>query len=420
MVTDLDIDLQKDILKSFASLLTAEERYLILMGGAGSGKSWFCTQKVIFRATTNDNFRIGVFRKVARTLRQSVFHRIKSQINAWGLSPFFRINQTDMSFHFINGSEIILLGLDDPEKLKSIDELSSAWAEECTEFTEADFNQIDLRIRGESPGYKQILASFNPINVNHWLRERFFCSGIATNVRTHKSTYRDNPHCGEEYDVMLAELQRKNPNLGRIYKDAEWGLLEGLVYELPIMEMEYTPVNREIYGLDFGFNNPTALIRLGLKDVSPSKQTGDIYLREIIYQSGLTTPQLAEAMKAAGVSKTATIWADSAEPDRIAELKLHGYRVRPASKGKGSVNAGIDLCRCFTMHTCGDNVNLNAEFQTYSWETNKEGKLLDKQPVKFDDHAMDAMRYAVWSELGRKADAGGTEIKGLHDVALNA
>lgn len=404
----MEIDLRnlRDVVNpAYFPLLWAPSRYLVLMGGAGSGKSVFAAQKLLARLVTEPGHNFCVLRKVQATLRNSCFTLLKSIISQWGWAKYFRDNLTDLSMTFLpTGSRLISTGLDDPEKLKSIAGVTGFWIEEATELAQADFEQVDLRLRGRTPSYKQVILSFNPISRLHWLKSRFFDTEQHGDTKVLRTTYRDNLHLDPDYIRKLEHLQERNEALWRVYGLGEWGVFEGLVYDPPILDTWPTAFQEEFMGLDFGFNNPTALVWVGARDVNRHTQSGDIYLREVIYQSGLTTPDLAERMKQAGVSQKIPIYADPAEPDRIQELYRWGFNVKPARKGEGSILSGINLCRTYRLHSLPNNPNLNAEFETYSWNQDRKG-LWQDAPVKVSDHLMDAMRYAISTHLGRPAPA---------------
>lgn len=371
-----------------------DSRHLVLMGGAGSGKSYFCADKCILRMISDPGHRVCVFRKVARTIKRSVFALIKNRLEFWGLSELCTINRTDFTIQFLNGSEIWCIGLDDQEKLKSIDGMSDAWVEEATEFTDDDLKQINLRMRGETPSYKQIRYSFNPISVMHFLKGKFFdnppaaCKAVVT-------TYRDNEYIDDEYRDELEEMGKQSANFKSVYVDGKWGVLKGLVYEQGfINDVWPTSFNDSCYGLDFGYSHPMALIRVDFS------HDGEPYLTEEIYESGLTTNDLVERMAELDISKDLTIYCDAAEPDRIEELSRAGYTVQKAYKGPGSVSAGIDYCQGLNIHTTPDNVNLNAESISYSWRVDRNDNPMD-EPIKINDDAMDAMRYAIYTHIGK-------------------
>jgi phage terminase large subunit len=372
----------------------------VLVGGAGSGKSVFAAQKLLYRAMAEPGHRFAVMRKVGATLRNSVWTLMRSVLGDWGVLPAWRSNQSEMVLTFPpSGSQIICLGLDDPEKLKSIAGVSGFWLEEATEFNEGDLDQVNLRLRGRTAGYKQIVLSFNPISAYHWLKRRFWDTpGVAERARIVRTTYRDNRFLDAEYVREIEALEQQNPSLWRVYGLGEWGQVEGLVYGPPDV---LTPWPGEFddlcYGLDFGFNNPTALLRLDWRDREP-------WVTERLYSGGLTTRDLIERMPELVPERWAPIYCDAAEPDRIRELCDAGWNAIPAEKGPGSVQAGISFVQGLTIHSRPENTNLNAEFAAYAWSKDRDGRTLDV-PVKFADHGMDALRYAAWSHVGCRGAA---------------
>jgi phage terminase large subunit len=327
-------------------------------------------------------------------------------LDRWGLAPYMATNKSDHIITFWNGSEIRFIGLDDVEKLKSLESPSSFWLEEATEMTEADLEQVSLRLRGATPGYKQILLTFNPISQLHWLRRRFF-EGAQSDTFTLRTTYRDNPHLDEVYRRELEALRDRDRALWQVYARGEWGVLEGLVYDPWLVEPwpEQAP-NDRWYGLDFGFNNPTALVEVWERDRVHR-------VREVVYETGLTTGDLLARMEAAGARRDRTIWADAAEPARIEELSRAGYRVRPAPKGADSVRGGIALVRGLDIRTEPGSTNILRELETYKWAEDRHGNRLD-EPTKWNDHAMDAVRYAIMGQYRKARTAtSGDVLKGL-------
>lgn len=203
--------------------LTDKSRYQVLFGSAGSGKSVFSSQKVIIRVLTEQGHRFLCARKISATLRESVYKRLKNEISAMGFMHEFNINQTEMRFtHIPTGNEILLTGLDDVEKLKSIEGITSIWIEEATELNEGDLDQLDLRLRGETKNYKQIILSFNPIDESHWIKKRFF-DNIQPNAFVLRTTFDDNAFLDEEYRAVLEQKASVNPNMYRIYYLGQWG-----------------------------------------------------------------------------------------------------------------------------------------------------------------------------------------------------
>jgi len=420
----MDINLEKleEVTNpTFFPLFMNQDRYLVLWGGAGSGKSYFCAEKTlvrILRGMENDiKHKALILRKTKPAARASVFTLFMEYIDKWGLRPIIKVFYVTMTFRFANGSEIICAGLDDPEKIKSIQGITMIWLEEPTELTIDDFTQIDLRLRGKTPTYKQILFSFNPISETNWIKQRFFddVAGIETVERTdkiirkkailklgqkrseiyttiHHSTYRDNRFIDLEYANILENLINQDQNYYNVYNLGKWGVLRGIIYNnWQIVKAGEWPDSKHYdsfgYGLDFGYsNNPTACLAAGF--------IGDCcYIREMIYEKALTNPMIVRKLKAF-VDPFTVICADSAEPKSIEEIKQGQLNVWPCKKGPDSVVHGIQRVKQFKIFVHEDSVNTIKEFETYKWAEDKDGMQLNK-PVDFMNHSMDAMRYII-------------------------
>ena len=214
---------------AFWPLFFNESRYLVLCGGGGSGKSIFAGRKVLERVTTEPGHRWLVCRKVARTLRDSCFAQLRGQLAEHYPRAGAKINQTDMRISFPNGSEILFAGLDDVEKLKSIYDITGIWVEEASEITEGDFNQLDIRLRTDFNQYLQMILSFNPVSITHWLKRRFFDTKDAR-ATTHRSTYKDNRFLTEDAKRTLEAFKDTDPYYYQVYCLGEWGVTGRTVF----------------------------------------------------------------------------------------------------------------------------------------------------------------------------------------------
>ena len=392
-------DLTKLVNPAFYSAFWARNRFLILKGGAGSGKSFFAAQKVVIRTMMEAPHTFLIIRKVAATLRNSVFALIQGIISQWGIANMFVINYSDMAITFIpNGNQILFSGLDDAEKIKSITGrhgfgLTGIWIEEATELTPEDVNQLNLRLRGNLPQYKQLILSFNPISERHHLKVRFF-DQQRDDAFIHHSTYRDNVLMKDpEYCVELERLAEIDPALYKIYALGEWGSMKGLIFGNWASGLLPGGVEADetIYGLDFGFNNPMALVKIQIQDRR-------IFVSQLIYRRKMTTEQLIEELPAHGISSDDPIYCDSAEPDRIQALYDSTYNAMPAKKGQGSVTAGIVFVKSLEVIVDPAADEIWAEQSAYKWREDKNGNILD-EPADFNNHAMDAIRYATFTHL---------------------
>jgi len=379
-------------------------RFEILYGGAGSGKSYGIAQHIVLGALdpANRGRKYLCVRKVARTLRFSVFALLRDIISEMGLGAFFTINRSEMTFTSVTGCEIILLGLDDVEKLKSIHGVTDVWGEEATEFARDDIKQLNLRLRG--PGQrKRIVLSFNPIMATHWLKKDFF-DNARDNVRIVKTTYRDNAFLDDEYRAELESLKDVDEYFYQVYALGEWGQLGNLVFTNYVIEdFPYTADDLENVrgGIDFGYNHPSAIARVGFKD-------GEIYIFDEFYQSRLTNTELIDHAKEFDPEYQNNLYrADSAEPDRIEEFAQAGFAIEAAKKGKDSIRHGVDYLKRYRVHIHATRCpNTAAEWQGYKYREDRDGNVFD-EPVDLNNHGIDAVRYAtedLW------ADGGGVDI----------
>jgi len=215
--------------ESFIPLFFDEHRFLVLRGGGGSGKSIFAGRKILERVTTEPGHRWLVCRKVAKTLRESCFNQLISQANEYYPHAGLKVNKSDMLLTFENGSVIIFAGLDDVEKLKSIYGITGIWVEEASEITRDDFNQLNIRLRTVTPYYLQMILTFNPISINHWLKERFW-DNRDPDARLHESTYKDNRFLDPTQIKVLEGFKDTDEYYYMVYCLNQWGVLGKSVF----------------------------------------------------------------------------------------------------------------------------------------------------------------------------------------------
>ena len=250
--------------KFYPLLLDYSHRWEVYMGSAGSAKSYFITQKLIVRAC-NEQIKILVCRRTATTIRNTCFSLFKDILTKWQLKPYVKIRETDFNIRFPNGSEIIFIGLDEETKLLSLNNIGAIFIEEAYEVPKPIVEQLNLRLRGNTPN-QQIIMAFNPISKNHWLYD--FCEvSPPTNFVFIHSTYKDNPFLNAEYIKELEELYTRNPQKARVFCDGEWGVdAEGLVFQnWKVEEFNHEELQGQLLvGLDFGFIHDISAITASL------------------------------------------------------------------------------------------------------------------------------------------------------------
>ena len=414
----------------FKYVWQSQADFLVLYGGGGSGKSENAADKVVIRMMTEPGHRMVNFRKVGKTIRVSQWLLLKDKIKRHGMEKLWDLRSTEMSATFKpNGSEILSIGMDDREKIKSLTEPTSFWINEATELDREDFLQLIMRLRGFSPYYKQTILDFNPIDEFHWIRDYFFTAAIEDKLNAHgiaesiqnveidgkieqitthimHSTWRDNNFLSPKDKAKYEMMKTIDPKYYEVYGLGLWGKVGNLVYPIGanIIEKEEYPETFDeiIYGLDFGYTNPTALIKTGLifKDDETGKKI-KAYHDELIYESGLTLNNLIEKMRELGIKPTETIYADCQDPAKIEALNsfqdengIYPFSVVPADK---DVKNGIDCVRSTERYTHAGNVNYNKEQTAYRWKLDARGKPIDGEPIKYSDHFMDAERYELYT-----------------------
>ena len=221
----INVSISKKVFNDkYLPYLDNEDRYLLFYGGGSSGKSYFIVQRYIYKIL-KQKMNLLVVRQTGNTNRNSTFALFKQVIYQWGLSKQFKINESDLRIKCVNNNEIIFSGLDDTEKLKSVTfesgELTDIWVEEATETLEEDINQLKVRLRG-GKSKKQIVLSFNPVNINHWIKKHFIDSGLATVCH---STYKDNKFLTEEDTKTLEGFKESDLYYYNVYCLGEWGVL---------------------------------------------------------------------------------------------------------------------------------------------------------------------------------------------------
>lgn len=218
----INVSISKQVFNDkYLKYLNNEDRYLLFYGGGSSGKSYYIVQRYIYKLL-NQKMNLLVVRQTGNTNRNSTFALFKQIIKQWNLSQLFKINESDLRIKCSNGNEIIFSGLDDTEKLKSVTfengELTDIWVEEATECKEEDINQLKVRLRG-GKSKKQMVLSFNPVNINHWIKKHFIDSGLATICH---STYKDNKFLTEDDKNTLENFKNTDIYYYNVYCLGQW------------------------------------------------------------------------------------------------------------------------------------------------------------------------------------------------------
>ena len=371
--------MKMQVTRIFRQNQKANSRIVVNQGGARSSKTFSIAQLLIIRLLRETNIVLSICRKTFPALRSSVMRDFFEILNNLGLYSQENHNKSEHTY-ILNNNLVEFLSMDMPQKKRGA-KRKYLWLNEANEFSWEDFIQLAIRTTG------QIFLDYNPSDEFHWIYDKVIPRVDCTFI---KSTYRDNPFVEKAIRNEIESLRNIDENYWRIYGLGEKGRSTKTIYTnwdiVPALPKEYDDF---VWGLDFGYNNPSVLLGVAVVDT-------EIFFKEFIYEKGLTNQSLIQRMNEVipDELRNKLIKADSSEPDRIQEIYDAGFNIIAAKKGKNSVKDGIDVLKCVKIHVTEDSVNTKKEIKGYSWKVDKDGNVLD-EPVKFMDHAMDAGRYAV-------------------------
>jgi len=362
-------------------------RRAINEGGTYSSKTWSILQLLILIA------RHSEARLVISIVSESLPHLKKGAIrdffNVLGESDNNpRYNKTD-HIYSIGNSIIEFFGADEPDKVRG-PRRDILFLNEANNIPYETAQGLDIRTKLFT------FADWNPVS-EFWAHEYWI--GEPENQYIH-STYLDAMDVLPKEVVSNIESNKdKDPNWWNVYGLGLIGKVEGLVYPL-LQQVDLMPEHGDtFYGLDFGYStDPTALVKCLILGE-------ELYCQEIIYDKGLTNDVIASRMEELGVKKGYDeIFADSAEPKSIEEIKRCGFNIKPASKGPGSVEFGHQKVRQYKHYWTKDSTNGIKEQRNYRYIQDKDGKLTEKTMHVFS-HLMDARRYGVMGKSEYKGYA---------------
>lgn len=404
----IDLHLTREIFNEayLPYLSDYSHRYEIYYGGAGSGKSVFIAQKILFKAL-NDKRKVLIVRKTLNSQKDSCWRLMLEQLSQWQIRGLCKVRITDFAIELPNGSTLLFKGLDDSERIKSIVGITDIWIEEATELIEEDFDQLDLRLRARASDL-QMFVSFNPISKVNYVYRRWFAQEPGDDTLVVKTTYKDNRFLPEEYIKSLEKRIHTNPTYYKIYALGEFCSLDKLVYNNWRVEAFEPPKDGKlIVGLDFGFtNDPTAIVASIVKG-------DDIFIFKEYTGTGKTNQQIAEIITSMGFSKS-TIIADSAEPKSVAEIRKCGIlRIKESTKGKDSIIHGIQRLQGYNLIVHPFCENIITELENYSWIKDKTTGEYTNKPIDMFNHSLDALRYSLQALDQHKFTAVSKDVLGL-------
>jgi phage terminase large subunit len=356
--------------KNYEAIL-GDKRFIINEGGSRSSKTYSLCQLMIIYCLQNNNKVVSVIRKTFPALRATVLRDFIEILKDIGLYKQEMHNKSEHIYTFANGSMIEFFSVDDEQKIRGR-KRDIAWCNEANELYFDDFTQLNMRTEDK------LIFDYNPSDSASWLYELPAEESIKI-----KSTYKDNPFLPESIKAQIEDLARTDEALYQIYALGEKAISKSNIYsQWTFLAHRPSKFVKYVYGCDFGYNHPTALMRVYYCD-------NDIYIEPVIYESYLTTTMLIEKLATLNIEQTVSIIADYSRPEIIQEMNTAGYDVLNANK---VVKKGIDNLKTFGVF-CQDDKALKREYENYKWK--KIGDFITDEPVKLFDDAMDAIRYAT-------------------------
>ena len=359
---------------------------VVNQGGTSSGKTYAILQVLFAKAISETciitvvgqdipNLKVGALRDAIDIHNGD--DAIKQQV------VFY--NRSDRVFSFMNGSIMEFNSYDNDQDAKS-GKRDYLFVNEANGIQYNIYEQLSLRTR------KQVYIDYNP-DTSFWVHDKII---PLPNAELIISDHRHNPFLSDKIRDKIEGLKLKDLDLWKVYARGITGRIEGLIFKKwYVLNEDFSNKNLIGYGIDFGFtNDPSTLLEVRMQD-------GELYVKELIYETGLTNQDISTKMEALGVSKSALIVADSAEPKSIEELRRLRWTIDGVKKGKDSVMFGINLLKGYAINVHASSVNLIKELEKYKWKVNKNGDSLNV-PIDEYNHAIDALRYLIMHKFSKK------------------
>ena len=380
-------------------MLNSDKRFYLHIGGSRSGKTYSILQYIIIYCFKNKDKTITIARKTFPSLRLGAYREFIQLLKELDVYKEESHNKTN-NFYNLNSNLIQFISIDQSQKLRGLKH-DLVFIDEVNEVTKEEADQLFMRT-----GDKVIMAQ-NPSDALHWslrlqanedclylhstyIDNPFLPQAIINQIESYKETDEDL------WNVFGLGLPAKNNEL--IYNHYAY-YDESDLYTLDERGERQNNFTEVIWGLDFGFNHPTALIKVYI-----NSNYKKIWCEEVIHQSYLTTSDLIKLMKEKDI-KDSVVYCDSAEPKTIEEIRRAGFDARPSLK---EVKTGIDCVKSCQFYINRESVKLQDELRKYKWKM--KGDMKTDEPIKLFDDGLCAIRYAVYTYLTKEARASQYEF----------
>ena len=371
-------------------ILALKKRIKIIQGGTSAGKTFGILPCLIDKAAKKSGLEISVVAESIPHLRRGALRDFLKIMKWTNRFQEDRFNKSYLKYEFANGSFIEFFSADDASKLRGA-RRDILYINECNNVTFEAYNELSIRTK------KSVYLDFNPAN-EFWVHRELKGEDDADFIIL---TYKDNEGLDEgiiqqiEKNRLKAKTSAYWRNWWTVYGEGKVGQLQGAVFT-NYKTIDRIPEEARLIGigLDFGYSaDPTAIIAV-------YKYNDQRILNEMTYQTGLLNSDISKMLP-----KDVPVYADSAEPKSIRDIQLYGITIKGVTKGRDSINYGIDVMQRQNYLVTSQSVNLIKELRSYCWDKDKTGKQLNK-PVDNFNHALDAVRYHEMETLGLNKNFG--------------
>ena len=367
----------------YEHLLDNTKKIVVEQGGTRSGKTYNIILWIIFQYCTNNNGKIvTVCRKSFPSLRATVMRDFITILQTHKIYSEKFHNKSNSEYHLFDNL-IEFISLDQPQKIRGR-KRDLLFINEANELYFEDWQQLVFRTQDK------IILDYNPSDEYHWIYDKVI---PREDCAFFKTTYLDNPFVEDSIIKEIERLKDTDEQYWEVYGLGERSASRSTIFSY--VEVNQIPVDANLiaYGMDFGYtNDPTTLVSVYIDN-------HNLYIKEHLYRTQMTTNDINTFLKEEKLLNN-PIYADSAEPRLIGELRRMGHNIFPSIKGKDSVNAGIDLLKRYKIHILSSSSNAISEFRNYKWREDKTGMLVNI-PEDKHNHIIDPCRYATYSILSR-------------------
>jgi phage terminase large subunit len=367
----------------YKHLVKSNKKIVVEQGGTRSGKTYNILLFIIFHYCTNNTGKIiTICRKTFPSLRATVLRDFLQILNHYEIYRDEYHNKSSSEYNLF-GNLIEFTSLDQSQKIRGR-KRDLLFINEGNELYWEDWQQLIFRTQ------ERIILDFNPSDEYHWIYDNVI---TREDCDFYKTTYLDNPFLEDIIKEEIERLKETDDQYWQIYGLGERATSINTIFKYS--EVNKIPEDAKLiaYGMDFGYSNdPTTLVSVFVME-------HNLYINEHLYRTQMTTQDINVFLREQNLLSN-PIYADSAEPRLIAELRRMGHNIFPSLKGKDSVNAGIDLLKRYKLHITANSNNAIQEFRNYKWKEDRSGKLINV-PEDKHNHIIDPCRYATYSILSR-------------------